>query len=181
MLAHVRRRFYALHVNESSHLATQTVTTTAELWAIEAEIRGLDPDARVKTRLERSAAIVATLFDLWHKELPRLSGKSKLAEAIRYATSRRAALERFLSDGRIEIDSNIVERAIRPQTITRKNALFAGSHGGGRSWATIATLLQTAKMNDVDPHAWLTQTLERIARGWPISQIDALMPWHFKA
>ena len=179
--AHVRRRFYELHVNESSQLATQTVTTMARLWEIEAEIRCQDPETRMKARQEKSAAIVATLFDVWEKELPRLSGKSKLAEAIRYATSRRAALERFLSDGRIEIDSNIVERAIRPQTITRKNALFAGSHGGGRSWATIATLLQTAKMNDVDPHAWLTQTLERIAQGWPISQILALMPWNFKA
>jgi len=179
--AHVRRRFYELHVNESSQLATQTVTMMARLWEIEADIRGQDPATRVKARQEKSAAIVAALFDLWEKELPRLSGKSKLAEAIRYATSRRAALERFLSDGRIEIDSNIVERAIRPQTITRKNALFAGSHGGGRTWATIATLLQTAKMNDVDPHAWLTQTLERIAQGWPISQIDALMPWRFKA
>ena len=179
--AHVRRRFYELHVNESSHLATQTITTMAGLWEIEADIRGQDPAMRVKARQEKSAAIVATLFDLWAKELPRLSGKSKLAEAIRYATSRRLALERFLSDGRIEIDSNTVERAIRPQTITRKNALFAGSHGGGRTWATIATLLQTAKMNDVDPHAWLTQTLERIAQSWPIAQIDALMPWHFKA
>src|SRR6201981_3400971 len=179
--AHVRRRFYELHVNESSQLATQTVTMMAGLWAIEADIRGQDPATRVKARQEKSAASVAALFDLWEKELPRLSGKSKLAEAIRYATSRRAALERFLSDGRIEIDSNTVERAIRPQTITRKNALFAGSHGGGRTWATIATLLQTAKMNDVDPHAWLTQTLERIAQGWPISQIDALMPWRFKA
>ncbi|WFU41810.1 IS66 family transposase [Bradyrhizobium sp. CB82] len=179
--AHVRRRFYELHINESSRLATQTVTTMARLWEIEAEIRGQDPEARMNARQERSAAIVAALFDLWEKELPRLSGKSKLAEAIRYATSRRIALERFLSDGRIEIDSNTVERAIRPQTITRKNALFAGSHGGGRTWATIATLLQTAKMNDVDPHAWLTQTLERIAWGWPISQIDALMPWNFKA
>jgi transposase len=77
----------------------------------------------------------------------------------------------------------VAERAapIRPQTITRKNALFAGSHGGGRTWATIATLLQTAKMNDIDPHAWLTQTLERIAQGWAIFQIDALMPWNFKA
>ncbi|MGY4412232.1 hypothetical protein ACVWW4_003968 [Bradyrhizobium sp. LB7.1] len=162
--AHVRRRFYELHVNESSHLATQTVTTMAGLWEIEADIRGQDPETRVKARQEKSAAIVAALFDLWNKELPRLSGKSKLAEAIRYATSRRTALERFLSDGRIEIDSNTVERAIRPQTIPRKNALFAGSHGGGRTWATIATLLQTAKMNDVDPHAWLTQTLERIAQ-----------------
>ena len=179
--AHVRRRFYELHVNESSHLATQTVTMMAGLWQIEADIRGQDPATRVKVRQEKSAAIVAALFDLWEKELPRLSGKSKLAEAIRYATSRRIALERFLRDGRIEIDSNIVERAIRPQTITRKNALFAGSHGGGRTWATIATLLQTAKMNNVDPHAWLTQTLERIAQRWPISQIDALMPWHFKA
>jgi len=71
--------------------------------------------------------------------------------------------------GFFEIDLNIVERAIRPQTITRKNALLAGSHGGGRTWATIATLLETAKMNDVDPHAWLTQTLERIARGSPTS------------
>jgi transposase len=166
--AHVWRRFYELHVNESSHLATQTATTTAGLWEIEADIRGQDPATRVKARQEKSAAIVAALFDLWEKELPRLSGKSKLAEAIRYATSRRTALERFLNDGRIEIDSNTIERAIR--------ALFAGSHSGGRTWATIATLLQTAKMNDVDPHAWLTQSLERIAQGWPISQIDALMP-----
>jgi hypothetical protein len=96
-------------------------------------------------------------------------------------TASRGPEQRFLSDGRFEIDSNIVERAIRPQTITGKNAHFAGSRSGGRTWATIATLLQTAKMNDVDPHAWPTQTLERIARGWPISQIDALMPWHFKA
>ncbi len=113
-------------------------------------------------------------------ELPRISGKSKLAEAIRYATSRRKVLECFLIDGRVEIDSNIVERAIRPQTITRKNALFAGSDGGGRTWATIATLLQTAKMNDVDPLSWLAQTLQRIANGWPISQIEKLMPWNYK-
>ncbi len=179
--AHVRRRFYELHVNESSRLATQTITTMAALWKVEEDIRGKDPATRVKARQERSAAVVARLFDLWETELPRLSGKSKLAEAIRYAISRRAALERFLSDGRVEIDSNIVERAIRPQTITRKNALFAGSAGGGRAWATVATLLQTAKMNDVDPHAWLTQTLERIAQGWPISNINQLMPWNFKA
>jgi transposase len=178
--AHVRRRFYELHINESSQLATQTVTIMAELWAIEAAIRGQDPASRATMRQEKSAAIVTALFDLWENELPRLSGKSKLAEAIRYALSRRAALERFLTDGRIEIDSNIVERAIRPQTITRKNALFAGSHGGGRAWATIATLLQTAKMNGIDPHAWLTLTLTRIAQRWPITKIDELMPWNFK-
>jgi transposase len=123
---------------------------------------------------------VAELFARLDRELPRISGKSKLAEAIRYATGRRAALERFLANGRIEIDSNIVERAIRPQTITRKNALFAGSDGGGRTWATVATLLTTAKMNGVDPNAWLNQTLQRIANGWPNAEIDHLMPWNYR-
>jgi transposase len=178
--AHLRRRFYELHLNGSSRLATQTVTTMAGLWKIEGDIRGLAPTARMAARQQRSASIVAELFNLWEMELPRISGKSKLAEAIRYATSRRKVLECFLTDGRVEIDSNIVERAIRPQTITRKNALFAGSDGGGRTWATIATLLQTAKMSDVDPLAWLALTLQRIAEGWPISQIEKLMPWNYK-
>jgi transposase len=95
--------------------------------------------------------------------------------------TRREIFERFLIDGRVELDSNIVERAIRPQTITRKNSLFAGSDGGGRTWATIATLLQTCKMNDVDPLAWLTLALERIANQWPNAEIDALMPWNYNA
>ncbi|MER9578711.1 transposase domain-containing protein, partial [Mesorhizobium sp. M0400] len=82
--------------------------------------------------------------------------------------------------GRIEIDSNIVERAIRPQTITRKNSLFAGGQGGGRTWATVATLLQSCKMNSVDPLDWLSQTLTRIAQGWPASEIEMLMPWNFR-
>ena len=84
-----------------------------------------------------------------------------------------------LPDGRVELDNNSVERAIRPQTITRKNALFAGSEAGGQTWATIASLLATARLNEVDPTAWLTQTLERIAAGWPNKNIDALLPWNF--
>jgi predicted DNA-binding protein len=124
--------------------------------------------------------VIADLFSLWEKELPKLSGKSKLAEAIRYAIARRIILERFLHDGRIEIDSNIVERAIRPQAIVRKNSLFAGSDGGGRTWATIATMLTTAKMNDVDPFAWAKQTLERLANGWKQADIEELMPWNYK-
>jgi transposase len=177
--AHVRRRFYELHVSDSSEIATATIERMTDLWQVEENVRGKEPDARAATRQEASTAIVTDLFKLWQDTLPRISGKSKLAEAIRYAVSRRATLERFLSDGRIEIDSNIVERAIRPQTITRKNSLFAGSDGGGRTWATVATLLQTAKMNGVDPQAWLTQTLERIANGWPNADIDALMPWNY--
>jgi transposase len=166
--AHVRRRFYELHVNESSQLATQTVTTMAGLWEIEADIRGQDPATRGKVRQERSAAIVAALFDLWDKKLPRLSGKTKLAEAIRYATFRRAALERFLSDGRIEINSNTVERAIRPQT---KCAL----RGQPRRGPDLGDHRHpAADREDIDPHAWLTQTLERIAQGWRCSHALAL-------
>ena len=179
--AHVRRKHFELHINESSTLATQTVEAMAPLWQIEDEIRGQSPEYRRAVRQLRSRAIVDNLFALWERELPRVSAKSKLAEALRYGLARRRVLERFLDDGRIEIDSNIVERLIRPQAITRKNAIFAGSDGGGRAWATIATLLTTAKINDVDPYAWLKLTLERLAAGWPNRDLDALMPWNYQA
>lgn len=179
--AHSRRRFYELHAAGDSQIATVTVERMTELWKLEADVRGQSPEARVAARQAVSAPIVAELFTLWQQTLPRISGKSKLAEALRYAMTRRDIFERFLTDGRIELDSNIVERAIRPQTITRKNSLFAGSDGGGRTWATIATLLQTCRMNNVDPVAWMTQTLERLANQWPRAEIDALMPWRYKA
>ena len=179
--AHLRRKFYDLHVSQALPVATDTVERMRELWRIEDEIRGQAPELRAKARQENSVRIVADLFKLWEATLPRISGKSKLAEVIRYAIKRRAAFEVFLNDGLADIDSNVVERAIRPQTITRKNSLFAGSDGGGRTWATIATVLQTCRMNDVDPQAWLTQTLERLANGWPLSQLEELMPWNFKA
>ncbi len=179
--AHLRRKFYELHVSGVSAVAGETVERMAELWAVEERVRGQDPQARRTARQEKSAVIVAELWPFWEKELGRISGKSKLAEAIRYARSRRESLERFLHDGRLDIDSNAVERAIRPQTITRKNALFAGSDGGGKTWATIATLLQTAKMNDVDPFAWLAQTLQRIAAGWPNAKLDQLLPFNHRA
>jgi transposase len=178
--AHLRRRFFDLHANGESVVASATVEQMTLLWAVEDEVRGQQPEARRAARRATSVDIVQALFDLWECELPRISGKSKLAEAIRYARSQRAKLLLFLEDGRVEIDSNIVERAIRPQAITRKNALFAGSAGGGRTWAAVATMLQTCKMNGVDPYAWAKLTLERIANRWPNNDIDALMPWNFK-
>lgn len=179
--AHSRRRFYELHAAGDSRVATTTVERMADLWKLEAEVRGKSPEARAAARQAVSVPIVAELFSLWQKTLPRISGKSKLAEALRSAIARREIFERFLTDGLVELDSNIVERAIRPQTITQKNSLFAGSDGGGRTWATIATLLQTSRMNNVDPVAWLTQTLERIANQWPSAKLDALMPWNYRA
>jgi transposase len=178
--AHSRRRFYELHKAGASQVATDTTLRMADLWKLEAEVRGQSPEARIAARQAVSAPIVAELFALWQATLPRISGKSKLAEALRYAITRREIFERFLTDGLVELDSNIVERAIRPQTITRKNSLFAGSDGGGRTWATIATLLQTCKMNAVDLVAWLTQTLQRIANQWPRAKIDQLMPWNYQ-
>jgi transposase len=178
--AHLRRKFFDLHANGESVVATVTISEMRQLWAVEDQVRGQSTQARLAARRASSVAIVQALFDLWERELPLISGKSKLAEAIRYARSHRAALELFLADGRVEIDSNIVERAIRPQAITRKNSLFAGSVGGGRTWAAVATMLQTCKMNDVDPYAWMKQTLERIANRWPNSDIEALMPWNFR-
>lgn len=179
--AHSRRRFYELHAAGDSQVATVTVERMAKLWKLEADVRGQSPEVRVAARQGVSAPIVAELFTLWQQTLPRISGKSKLAEALRYAMTRRDVFERFLTDGRIELDSNIVERAFRPQTITRKNSLFAGSNGGGRTLATIATLLQTFRMNNVDPVAWMTHSLERLANQWPRAEIDALMPWRYKA
>ena len=111
---------------------------------------------------------------------PAHLGQVELAEAIRYARSHRTALGLFLDDGRAEIDSSIVQRALRPQVITRKNSLFAGSAGGGQTWASIATMLQTYKMNGVDPCAWAKLILERIANRLPDKGIEALRLWNFK-
>jgi transposase len=155
--AHVRRTFYELHLGGINDAATVSITAMTGRWKVEDEIRGSDAETRAKRRQETSAAIVAALFQLWEKELSKVSGKAKTAEAIRYALTRREALCR----------NRLVERAIRPQTITRKNSLFAGSEGSGETWATIAKLLQTAKMNNVDPLAWLSQTLTRIATVGP--------------
>ena len=106
-----------------------------------------------------------------------MSRKSTLAEAIRYALSRWEGLTLFLDDGRVEIDSNSVERCIRPLALTRKNALFAGSDGGGEHWATIASLVETCKLNGVDPQAWFADVLTKLAGGHPITKLDELLPW----
>ncbi|MCB0057191.1 MAG: transposase [Caldilineaceae bacterium] len=115
------------------------------------------------------------------RQLRRVPARSGLAEAIRYALARWEALCRFLDDGRIELDTNTVERAIRPITLGRKNHLFAGSDGGADRWAVIATLITTAKLNDVEPYAYLADVLERLASGHPITRLDDLLPWNWRA
>ncbi len=119
-------------------------------------------------------------FEPWLRaKLALISQKTKLAEAIRYALSRWDGLCRFVDDGRIEIDSNVVERAIRPIALNRKNALFAGSDGGAEHWAVIASLIETCKLNDVDPYAYLAATITKIVNGHPNSRLDELLPWAY--
>ena len=114
-------------------------------------------------------------------KLGLISQKTKLAEAVRYALSRWDGLTRFIADGRIEIDSNVVERAIRPIALNRKNALFAGSDGGGEHWAVIASLIETCKLIGVEPQAYLADVITRIVNGHPQSHLDQLLPWAYCA
>jgi len=177
--AHLRRRFYERAVAEASPIANEALQRIAALYRIETDIRGCDPDKRRAVRQERSRPIVAELEPWLREKLALVSRKSKLAQAIRYGLSHWDGLTRFLDDGRIEIDSNTVERSIRPLALTRKNALFAGSDGGAESWAVIASLIETCKLNDVDPYAYLADTLTRIVDGHLASAIDELLPWAY--
>jgi transposase len=178
--AHVRRRFYELAKAGASPVATDVLARIARLYALELDLRGRSPDERRTERQQHSRPIVDDLQALLEARLAQVSRKSALAEAIRYALTRWEGLTRFLEDGRVELDSNTVERAIRPLALNRKNALFAGSDDGGDHWAVIASLIETAKLNAVDPQAWLAQTLSRLAAGHPAIALDALMPWHHR-
>jgi hypothetical protein len=177
----MRRDFFQFHASTKSPLAAEVLTRVASLYAIEAEIRGQSAEHRRRIRQERSRPIVEALHDWLLDHVDRVSGASDLAKAIRYAIRHWPGLVAFLDDGRIEMDSNTVERAIRPHTLTRKNALFAGSDGGARHWSIAMTLIQSAKMNGVDPMAWLTDVLERVVSGrTKAHELHTLLPWHWK-
>ena len=177
--SHVRRRFYELATAGPAPIASEALQRIAALYRIETDIRGLSADERRSHRQERSRPIVDALKPWLTEKLSLISQKTKLAEAIRYALSRWEGLTRFLDDGRIEIDSNIVERAIRPLALNRKNALFAGSDGGAEHWAVIASLVETCKLNNIDPQAYLADTLSRIVNGHPKARINELLPWNY--
>lgn len=177
--SHVRRRFYELAQSGPAPIATEALARIAQLYYVESDIRGRSADERRAVRQERSRSVIHALEPWLREQLTLISQKTKLAEAIRYALSRWTCLTRFLDDGRIEIDSNVVERAIRPIALNRKNALFAGSDGGAGHWATIASFIETCKLNGVEPHAYLADVITRIVAGHPQSQIDDLLPWAY--
>jgi transposase len=179
---HMRRYFYEEYVSTKSPLATEVLMRVRELYAIEAEIRGHPAEHRRAVRQARSRPIVEALHEWLHDKVKRVSGASDLAKAMRYTIRHWPGLVVFLDDGRVEMDTNVVERAIRPNTLTRKNALFAGSDGGGRFWALAMTLIQTAKLNGVDPMAWLADALTRIVSGrTKAHEMHTLLPWNWPA
>ena len=180
--SHMRRHFYDQFVSDKSPLAAEVLARVRTLYAIEAEIRGHPAEHRRAVRQERSRPTVEALHGWLHEQVTRVSGASDLARAMRYAIRHWPGLVVFLDDGRVEMDTNVVERAIRPHTLTRKNALFAESDSGARHWALAMTLIQTAKLNGVDPMAWLTDVLERVVSGrTKAHERHTLLPWNWAA
>jgi transposase len=178
--AHAQRKFFELH-EAGSPVATEAVQQIGKLYEIEETIRGWPPNERLRVRQQKSLPLVEVLQAWLHLQLSHLPGHSRLAEAIRYTLGRWMALTRFLDDARIELDINPVEQAIRASFLGCKNSLFAGSEGGARRWAIIASLVETAKLNGIEPFAWLRNSLTMMVNGHPVNRLDDLLPWSRRA
>lgn len=176
--AHARRDLYNEFLRNHSPAADSALKLISALFAIEAEINGSAPPERLTVRQEKSVPVLHDLKRLLDDTLGRISGKSELAKAIRYMTSRWEALTVYTADGRLEMSNNAAERAIRPLTLGRKNYLFAGSDAGGERAAVIYTIIETCRMNGIDPQAYLADIIDRIA-DHPANKVDELLPWNW--
>jgi hypothetical protein len=175
--AHLRRKFFDIAKDGCAPVASEALERIAKLYVIEKSIRGQSADQRRAVRQDRSKPLVLDLRTWFEQQLARVSGKSLVAEAIRYAFNHWDGLTRFLDDGRVELDTNLVERSIRPIVLNRKNALFAGHDQGAENWACIASLIETCKLHGVDPQTYFTDVLTKLVNLWPASRLDELMPW----
>jgi transposase len=178
--AHARRKFFDLARLNKAPIAIEAVERIDALFAIEREINGAAPQERVRVRNERSRPLVDAL-EIWLRERrAKLSGKSETAKAIDYSLKRWPAFTRFLNDGRLCMSNNAAERTVRCIAVGRKNWTFAGSDEGGRRAAAIYTLIESAKLNDIDPQAWLADVLARLP-DHPAKRIADLLPWNWSA
>lgn len=179
-MAHVRRKFVDVFTAQGSAIAEEAISRIRELYAIEKDIRGKPPEEKAAVRQAKAKPVFDDLETWLDAQLPRLSGKTPLAQAIRYALGRMPKARPYLGNGHLSLDNNCAERAVKPVALGRKNWIFAGSKGGGKAMAIAYTLIETAKLNDVDPQAWLTWVLGRIA-DQKITRLDQLLPWRYAA
>jgi len=175
--AHARRKFQELHEHRPTALTTEVLARIAQLYAVEAQIRGSPPAQRRTVRQQQSRPILDELHAWMQRQLETLSRKSETTAAILYALNRWQALVRYADDGRLEIDNNAAERALRGVALGRKNYLFAGSDAGGERAAAMYSLIETAKLNGLNPEAYLRQVLHAIA-DHPINRVSELLPWN---
>src|SRR4051794_5267736 len=181
-LAHARRKFVAVYKATHAPLARDVIASLGEVYATEARIRGRRAEERRAVRQAETKPILDGLKTRLMTALAELPSRSSLVEAIKYMLGHWAGLTVFLEDGRIEVDTNTVERTMRPIALGRKNALFAGSESGARTWAILASLINTAKLNDLDPQTYLADVLERMISGrTPVNRLDELLAWNWKA
>jgi len=178
--AHARRKLHEVSQSGTTPIADEGLKQITALYRIEKDIRGQKPEARLAIRQVRSKPLLEKFEDWLIANRARVSAKSPLGEALRYLAKYWGGLVVFLNDGRVELDSNTVERTIRPIALNRKNALFAGHDAGAQNWAMLASLIETCRLNSVDPHAWLAATLQAIVNGHKQSKIDELMPWKYQ-
>jgi transposase len=176
--SHARRKLYELAQLKQAPIAIEAVKRIDVLFAIEREINGASPERRLAVRNERSRPLVAALEAYLRQQRARLSGKSDTARAIDYSLKRWPALTRFLDDGRLCLSNNAAERALRGIALGRHNWTFAGSDEGGRRAAAVYTLIETAKLNGIDPRAWLADVLARLP-DYPARHIADLLPWNW--
>ncbi|MAE43833.1 MAG: IS66 family transposase [Magnetovibrio sp.] len=175
--AHARRKFHDVYAATDAPIARETLERIGKLFDVERAVKGQAPERRAAARLDCSRPVAGEMKTFFEASLRKLPGKSDLAAAIRYVLTRWRALTRYLDDGHLEISNNAAERAIRPLALGRKNWLFAGSEEGGKRAAAIYTIIETAKLNGLDPQAYLTQVLTRIA-DHPVNRVNELPPWN---
>ncbi len=179
--AHLRREFYDLFKPDgSTPVAAEALRRIAEIYQVEKETRGRPPDERVMIRQEKLKPLLEAFRSWGMDQLCILMSNAKVAGAIRYGLERWDGLTVCLEDGRVELDSNPVERMIKPIVLTRKNSLFAGHDDAAENWAVVASLIQTCRLHGIDPQAYLTDILTRLVNLWPNSRIDELLPWNWR-
>jgi hypothetical protein len=180
-MAYARRELFKVYESTRSPIAEEALRRIDELYAIEAATNGQSPEQRRAARGIQSKPLLDALHTWMLAQRRRLSGKSTLGKALQYALNRWDALSRYVEDGRLSTDNNLSERQLRGIAVTRKNYLFVGSDAGGQRAAIIYTIAETAKLNGLDPEAYIAAVLDRLAHGHPISRLDELLPWNFTA